>query len=66
MYNFAIKVRLVLIGFFIVRSELIGGDLLAQVEHRIEGFAAMVGKTRASRQGRRVEPFVEHEIEIPS
>ena len=50
---------LILIGFFIVWRELLGGELLAQVEHGVEGLAAMVGKTRAAGKRRRVKPLIE-------
>ena len=60
--RFAIKDGLVPIGLFGVRGKMLVGKTRAQVEHRIEGFAAVLGKARQLRQSGRVEPIVEQKI----
>ena len=44
------------------RRELLGGELLAQVEHRVEGLAAVLGEARALLQRLDAEPVVEQEV----
>ena len=44
------------------RRELVGGELLAHVEHRVEGLAVVLGEARALLQRGDVQPVVEQEI----
>ncbi|MNV25904.1 hypothetical protein D3C71_1170150 [compost metagenome] len=42
---------------------LLASDALAGVEHRIEGFARVVCKTRADREGLGIEPVIQQKVE---
>jgi hypothetical protein len=47
-----------------VRGEVAFGQLLAQIEHPVEGFAGMLGEPGPRRQLVDPKPFVEQEIEV--
>ena len=50
------------IGQAIDGGELLAGDLLAEVEHGIEGLAAVLGVALALAQGFGLEPVVQQEV----
>ena len=56
--------RLVLVGLAVVRREVLGGDLLGEVEDRVEGLAGVLGEPRALGQRLHVEPLVQQEVEV--
>ena len=59
---FAVEDRFVLVGPFGVRRKMVVREARTQIEHRVEGFAAVLGKARQPGQGGRVEPIVEQKI----
>jgi hypothetical protein len=59
----AVEPRLLGVGDAVVRRELVAGNLLAGVEHRIEGLARVVGKARPLAQRLHAEPVVEQEVD---
>ncbi len=60
----AIEIRLALVGLLVVRGEQLLGHALTGVEHRVEGFPAVVGVAFGSRQRRHVQPFVQQELQV--
>ncbi len=64
LYAFAVEMRFLLVVFLVVRREQVGGDLLAGIHRRVEGFAAVVGEARPAGQALDIQPFVEQEFEI--
>ena len=56
--------RLVLVGRPVVRREVLGGDLLGEVEDRVEGLPRVLGEPRALGQRLDVEPLVQQEVEV--
>jgi hypothetical protein len=59
----AVEVRLLAVDQAVERRVLLARDALAGVEHRVEGLARMVGKTRALLQRLGPKPLVEQEIQ---
>ncbi len=63
MHLFAVEHGLAPVGLLAVRGEMIVREARAQVENRIESFAAVIGKARQLRQRGRIEPVVQQKIE---
>jgi hypothetical protein len=48
----------------VVRGEVLGGDLLRQLEHGVEGVARVLGVAAPLGEQLDVEPLVEQELEV--
>jgi hypothetical protein len=55
---------LVLVGRAVVRREVLGRDLLGQVEHRVEGLPGVLGVARSLHQVLHAQPVVEQEVQV--
>ena len=62
----AVEARLFCVALLVVRREVPRRQLLAQIQHPVEGLAGMLGEAVPLRQLIDLQPFVEQEIEIPS
>ena len=63
VHALTVELGLLQVGQAVDGGELLGGDLLAQVQHRIEGVAAVLGVAGALAQGIGLQPVVEQEVE---
>jgi hypothetical protein len=57
-------VRLVRVRLLVVRREVLGGDGLAQLEHRVERLAGVLGEALTAGQRAHVQPLVQQELEV--
>ena len=62
----AVEARLLCVALLVVRREVPRGQLLAQIQHAVEGLARMLGEAVPLRQLIDLQPFVEQEVEISS
>ena len=62
----AVEPGLLDVGDAVERRELLGGELLAHVEHRVEGLAAVVGKAFARAERLDLQPVVQQEVGDPA
>src|SRR5205823_5901320 len=62
----AVEPRLLGVGNAVERRELVACDLLAGVEHRVEGVARMIGEARPCAQRFDSQPVVEEEVDGPA
>lgn len=62
----AVEDRLGAVASGVVGGELLGRELLGEVEDGVEGVARVVGEAFASGQGLDVEPVVQQEVEVSS
>ena len=56
--------RLVLVGLPVVRREVLGGDLLGEIEDGVERLPGVLGEPRPLGQRLDVQPLVEQEVEV--
>jgi hypothetical protein len=59
-------VRLVEVRGAVVRREVLGGDVLAQVHEGVERAAVVIGEPLARREPPHLQPFVQQEVKVPS
>ena len=62
--RFSVETRLVRVALLVVRREVPGRQLLAQIEDAVEGFAGVFGEPLPFRQLVDAQPFVEQKVEI--
>ena len=60
----AVEDRLLGVAAAVVRGEVVGGELLAQVEQRVVRVAVVLGEPRPLGQPLHVEPLEEHELQV--
>ena len=62
--RFSVETRLVRVALLVVRREVPGRQLLAQIEDAVEGFAGVFGEPLPFRQLVDAQPFIEQKVEI--
>ncbi len=56
--------RLLHVAAVVVRSEPLGGDLLGELQHRVDGLAVVLAERVAGQQRVQAKPLVQQEVEV--